>query len=303
MNIAWFREFVVLADTRNYLEASEQLFIGQSTLSKHIRALEDELGLTLFERSTRKVYLSPAGRLLLPYARSISEMEFSLRVAARSHRESLNGKVSIYSIPTLPQYGITELISQYQKRYPQYSIHMLAAGQQDPEEALRGGLCELAFIRRFQGYAPTEEFEELPFFPRDDMVAVLPLAHPLAAVDVIRLEQLQDEAFISLEEDSQIHGLFRSICQRMGFFPKVSFSCNEVGSILDLVTQGAGVALLMRGHTIRPKAGNFQERQPFLVKPLIPRVDTGLNLCCLRSSVLSPAAKAFWACAASFCEA
>lgn len=302
MNIAWFREFVVLADTCNYLEASEQLFIGQSTLSKHIRSLEDELGLSLFERTTRKVHLSSAGRLLLPYARSISETEFSLRVAARSHRESLNGRVSICSIPTLPQYGITDLISQYQKQHPQYSINVLAAEQQDPEEALRSGLCELAFIRRFQGHAPTDEFEEQPFFSQDDMVAVLPLSHPLADADVIRLEQLQDECFITLEEDSEIHGLFRSACQRVGFFPKISFSCNEVGSILDLVTQGAGVALLMRGHTIRPKAGGFQDQQPFGVKPLIPRIYTDLNLCYLKSSPLSPAAKAFLACAASFCN-
>lgn len=300
MNIAWFREFVVLADTCNYLEASEQLFIGQSTLSKHIKALEDELGLALFDRSTRKVHLSSAGRLLLPYARSISETEFSLRVAARSHRESLHGKVTIHSIPTLPQYGITDLISQYQRQYPHYSIHVLAAQHQEPEEDLRSGLCELAFIRRFQGYTPTDEFEEIPFFPQDDMVAVLPLSHPLATNEVIRLEQLQDEPFITLEENSKLHTLFRSTCQRTGFFPKISFTCNEVGSILDLVTQGAGVALLMRGHTIRPKAGGFQKLQPFMVKPLIPRIYTGLNLCYLKSSPLSSAAKAFLDCAAAF---
>ena len=149
MNIAWFREFVVLADARNYLEASEQLFIGQSTLSKHIRALEDE-------------------------------------------------------------------------------------------------------------------------------------------------------PFITLEENSKLHSLFRSTCLRMGFFPKIPFTCNEVGSILDLVSQGAGVALLMRGHTVRPKEGNFQEQQPFLVKPLIPRMFTQLNLCYLKASPLSHPAKMFLDCAASF---
>lgn len=302
MNIAWFREFVVLADTCNYLEASEQLFISQSTLSKHIKALEDELGLTLFDRSTRKVRLSPTGQTLLPYARSISEAEFAFQVAARNQQENLHGKVVIDAIPTLPQYNITDIISEFQKLYPQYSINMLAAEQRNPEEDLRNGLCELAFIRRQQGHQPEADIEELPFFPRDDMVAVLPRNHPLAATPLVRLEQLRDEAFVTLEEDSELHRLFRGACQRAGFFPKIAFTCNEVGSILDLVTRGSGVALLMRGHTNRPKAGNFQEEQPFLVRTLMPKTCTDLNLCYLHTRPLSPAAKAFLNCALSFQE-
>lgn len=245
MNIAWFREFVVLADTCSYLEASEQLFISQSALSKHIKALEEALGLSLFDRSTRKVRLSPVGRLLLPYARTISEAEFAFRVTARSHRESEHSRVVINAIPTLPQYGITDIISRFQKQYPNYSISVLAAERRDPEGDLQNGLCELAFIRRFQGHTSPEEFEELDFFPQDDMVAVLPRGHALGGEDVIRLEQLQDEPFVTLEEDSKLLSLFRTTCQRAGFYPKVAFTCNEVGSILDLVTQGAGVALFV----------------------------------------------------------
>lgn len=300
MNIAWFREFTVLADTSNYLEASEQLFISQSTLSKHIKALEEELGLLLFDRSTRKVRLSPAGRILLGYARNIAEAEFAFQVAARNHKESLQGKVVIEAIPTLPQYSITDIISAFQKQYPHYCVNVLAGKRRDPEEDLRSGFCELAFIRRYQGFETPADLEEIPFFPQDDMVAVLPRGHRLAGEELIRLEQLGDEAFITLEEDSKLHDLFRSACQRAGFFPKISFTCNEVGSILDLVTQGAGVALLMRGHTIRPKAGNFADEQPFAVRALLPRIHTSLNVCYCKDRPLSAAAQAFLDCTRKF---
>lgn len=293
MNIAWFREFAVLADTCNYLEASEQLFVSQSALSKHIKAMEEELGFLLFDRSTRKVRLSSAGRLLLPYARDIAEAEFAFQGAARNHRESMNGKVIIEAIPTLPQYGITDIISRFQKQYPSYCVTMLAGIRRNPEEDLRSGFCELAFIRRYQGMSVPVDLEELPFFPEDNMVAVLPRTHSLGREPVIRLEQLRDEAFITLEEESKLYDLFRSACQRAGFFPKIAFTSNEVGTILDLVTQGAGVSLLMRGHTIRPKAGNFADEQPFLIRPLIPRIQTNLNICYCKDRPLSPAAKAF----------
>ena len=68
MDIEKCREYIVLAQTRNFLEASEQLNIAQSSLSKHMKSLETELGVTLLDRTTRKVSLSADGRVFLPYA-------------------------------------------------------------------------------------------------------------------------------------------------------------------------------------------------------------------------------------------
>lgn len=72
MNTSYFREFTVLAEVKNYWEAAERLYINQSTLSKHIKSMENELGILLFDRSTRHVELTRYGKALLPYARSIS---------------------------------------------------------------------------------------------------------------------------------------------------------------------------------------------------------------------------------------
>ena len=69
MDINYFREFVILAETKNYWAASERLFIGQSSLSKHIKTLEKSLGAALFDRTSRKVELTEFGKRMLPYAR------------------------------------------------------------------------------------------------------------------------------------------------------------------------------------------------------------------------------------------
>lgn len=122
---------------------------------------------------------------------------------------------------------------------------------------------------------------------------MVPQSHPLGSFPAIQLEQLRDDAFITLEEDSKLHALFRISCQRAGFFPKISFTCNQVSSILDLVARGVGVALLMRGHTLL-------HHQPILVKELLPRVHTDVNLCYCQNRPLSPAARDFIRYAVSF---
>ena len=76
MEISYFKDFVILAETKNFWAASERLYIGQSSLSKHIKTLERELGAPLFTRTSRKVELTEFGELMLPYAQSLSRMQY-----------------------------------------------------------------------------------------------------------------------------------------------------------------------------------------------------------------------------------
>ena len=75
MEIDYIREFVVLTETENFLEAAERLFISQSSLTRHIKSLEEDLGMQVFDRTTRKVTLNNFGKLFLPYAKEISRIQ------------------------------------------------------------------------------------------------------------------------------------------------------------------------------------------------------------------------------------
>ena len=81
MEIEYIKEFVVLAETENYLEAAESLFISQSTLSKHIKIIEKELDVQLFDRTTRKVHLNKYGKMFLKYAKEISHLQYLYKTA------------------------------------------------------------------------------------------------------------------------------------------------------------------------------------------------------------------------------
>ena len=75
MNTENLKEFIVLAETKNFWEASERLYMNQSTLSKHIKSLENDLGVALFTRTTRRVELTNYGEIFLPYAKSVTRSE------------------------------------------------------------------------------------------------------------------------------------------------------------------------------------------------------------------------------------
>lgn len=98
MDINYFKEFSVLAETRNYWEAAERLFVNQSTLSKHIKAMEKELGVLLFSRTTRKVELTEFGKALLPYAQSImhTQFEYSALLLQKKTAEKVCCRLAVF---------------------------------------------------------------------------------------------------------------------------------------------------------------------------------------------------------------
>ena len=177
----------MLADTCSYAEAAARLFMGQSSLSKHIKALEEELGLGLFERTSRRVRLSREGELLLPSARALVEAEFALEAQARRCRELSRGKLDLAALPSMPSYGITELISGFMAKRPDCLVNVTECRTSEAERALREGSCELAFIRRAEGEPEQPELAETEFVERDELVALLPERHRLAAQPELRL--------------------------------------------------------------------------------------------------------------------
>ncbi len=101
MNINYLREFLVLAQTSNFVEAANALYSSQSTLSKHIKNMELELGVRLFDRTSRKFEITKFGELLLPYARQIVELQDKYTTVLQSSLATDQGTVTLGSIRAL----------------------------------------------------------------------------------------------------------------------------------------------------------------------------------------------------------
>lgn len=293
MDLADFRAFLVLADTRNYWRAASRLFLAQSTLSKHIQQMEKELGVTLFVRSSRRVELTRYGKLLLPYAKKIVETEEEYTEKITNLREAEKGRIFLSTISSMAEYRITDLLVGFSKAYPDYQIKILEEDSIRQKELLRQNQCELAFVRESADWpASDSDFVKLPY-ARDHMIALLPKGHPLAGEKSIRLEQLRQEQFALMNHQTVTAQLCVEACLRAGFRPQVTFTSNRLYNLFDAVSQGDFVSLVMKGQTWVPVHSNLPPHSAFVQMELEPPVLSVISLCYRKNEPLSPGSARF----------
>jgi DNA-binding transcriptional LysR family regulator len=243
MEISYLKEFVVLAQTGNFLEAADVLYSSQSSLSKHIKSMEMELGVPLFDRTTRKVSISKFGLLLLPYARQITENADKFAALLRSNRETDREILNLGSMYGLAQYKITDVLVRFKKSLPQATLNVMQARTIDLIEMLRQGKCELAFIRDIED--AEGDFIQIPF-TTDTIVAILPIKHPLAKQKMIPLKMLENENFMMAVAGTMPFRLSMKACELSGFEPRIVYSDPELENQIDLVTKGMGISLALK---------------------------------------------------------
>lgn len=288
MDINYLKEFVVLTQTGNFMEAAEILYSSQSTLSKHIKSMENELGVSLFDRTTRKVSVSKFGRLLLPYARQVTEIQDKYLAELRSNRESDKESLNLGSIYGLAQYKITDVLVKFKKNNPKATLNVQQASSAVLKEMLQQRKCELAFVRDIEGAG--DEFVRLPFIT-DTIVVVLPLDHPLAKKKSIPLKMLANENFLLAVPGTMPYKLSMKACELSGFEPRVTYNDPELENHIDLVIKGMGVSLALK------RLALYHFHPKIALVDITPSVTTQIDLCHLKNAKLSEAAKHLIQCA------
>ena len=161
MDISRFGEFAILAQSRTFLDAAELLFMSQSTLSKHIMAMEHELGCKLIDRSQRHVTLTAQGEALLPYAQKIATLQHRYLAAIQIGADEPLEHLTVGSIPIMAPYGITDAVIDFQQANPSYSVELIEGEGDTLKRMLLHEDIDLAFIR--DGGAIEPEFKKIPF--------------------------------------------------------------------------------------------------------------------------------------------
>jgi LysR family transcriptional regulator, transcription activator of glutamate synthase operon len=290
MEINYLRDFVILASTSNFMEAANILYSSQSTLSKHLMKIESELGLPLFDRTTRKVEISEFGKLFLPIAKQIVELQDQYIALLQNRQKADREILTLGTIPALAEYKITDILVNFKKSRPQSTVNVIQAGTEELREMLRHKKCTIAFTR------DTDEVpQDLIIIPYtvDTMVAVLPATHPFAKQKTISLKILEDEDFLLSEKQTMLYNLSIRACKECGFEPKVALTDHKIENILDLVIKGMGIALMMK------QSAFFSYRSEAAIVEITPPITTRINLCHLKNVELTAAAKHFIHCTES----
>ncbi len=241
MEFRQLRYFTALAEELNFTRAAERLHISQPPLSAQIAQLEEELGVKLFYRNSRKVELTDAGTAFLQDVRIVqSRLKDAVQRVQNIH-SGLAGRVEIglsgsHFLGPLPQF-----ISDLAQSHPEIDVVLNEMAPNNQIDALREQRIDISISRQ----SVEDELLCSRLLWPDPLLVAMPRKHPLARQTSIRLPQLANERFIMLRrETSRFAEKLFNACIADGFTPGITHSVAEVPAQLSLVSAGLGVAVV-----------------------------------------------------------
>jgi len=245
MNITQVKCFLAAADSLHFGRAAQSLGILPATLGRHIRQLEDHLGVTLFIRTTRSVSLTEAGSQVVADARTLLEQAEALETKARAARSSRAHVLRVGAIDSAAAGLIPQILQPMHETHPdleiqiveQKTIHLLP-------KLLSGGL-DIAFCRPPDVRDPRLVFRTLFY---ETAVVAVPQSHPLCGREKIEIADLSEEPLIVPDRRSRPHShdLTMSLFMRAGLAARVAQVAEEKQTIVNLVAAGTGLAIVPR---------------------------------------------------------
>ena len=253
MDLRQMEYLVALADEQQFTRAAALCNVSQSGLSAAIRGLEDELGTTLFTRTTRRVEPTDAGLALLPYARNMLAGATAGRDAVVRATRELSGQLRVGAEQCLGIVDVPALLERFRRRYPVVDIQFTQAGSHELVALIRDSELDVAFV------ATTEHLSlisrtELGRWP---VVLLCPPGHPLATTGPVDWSDLRDRDFIDFQESWAVRSLNDEACAAQGIGRRVRCTVNDVHTLLHLVHRGLGVALVPEHVASKPEAAGL----------------------------------------------
>ncbi len=243
MELRHLRYFLALAEELSFTRAAERLHVSQPPFSLQIRQLEEEIGARLFERTSRRVELTPAGQAFLIDARAILDRVNASAIRAAAIESGLAGRIEV-GLSGSHFFGrLPRLIAGYSRAYSEVTISLQEMKPAIQLEALRERRIDLSISR-----TPVNDMTlKSVRLWADPLVAALPSGHRLRRRKRITLGDLRDEPFIMLRLDTSAYAQhIRDCCVQAGFAPHVVYHVSEVTAVASLVAAGMGVALIPR---------------------------------------------------------
>lgn len=286
MDINQLQYVVEVANHRNFTRAAEESFVAQSSLSRQILDLENELGVKLFDRTTRSVCPTAAGSEFLVYARHILAEIETARQCMQAHIGLTKGTINIGAITTLESIGFVSLITSFHNMYPGLYLNIIQNGSHRLTEMLRTSEINVAILTPPANKVIDDDIE-FHLLAEDEFALVTSNFHPFAAKGTIDLSELYNENFIFPSPDQSIYNIYLQACLDAGFTPKIVCQSSHSETSLALVGVGMGVGFFPLD-TVRC---NTQHEISIvrLANPIIKHI----SLATLKRSAQSPPVAAF----------
>ncbi|MEG8276879.1 LysR family transcriptional regulator [Streptomyces sp. AHA2] len=256
--------FAGVARTEHVTRAAREMDVPQSTLSRSMARLEQDLGVDLFARRGRTVSLTPAGRTFLASVeRALAEIERAAE-EVRADADPTGGKVAFGFLHTMGAETVPGLLHAFRADHPRVRFSLVQNYGEAMLERLRAGELDLCLT------SPVPDAPDLVARRLDEqkLRLVVPADHALAGRRRIRLAEAAEEMFVTLEPGYGLRRITDDLCEEAGFTPRIAFEGEEAETLRGLVAAGLGVALLPPPAVPRPGVVELTVTAPRAVREI-----------------------------------
>lgn len=283
MDLRTLRAFVEVVRQGGFSPAAKTLFATQSTVSKAVKQIEEEIGVPLLDRVGHRSKLTAAGEIVFQRALRMLAERDDLLAELDELRGLKRGTLRLGLPPVGSSTLFAPLFATYRNRYPGIDIRLVEHGSSRLEEVLLSGEIELA-----ASLLPVSDGFEWQEVKREPLVALLPANHDLARRKSIGLPTLQHLPFILFEAGFALNRVILDACRRHGFEPTVVARSSQIDFVVELAAAGLGIAFL-------PRMIANQRKHPAVRHVLLDEPDTDWHIAMIwrRGGYLSHAGKAW----------
>jgi DNA-binding transcriptional LysR family regulator len=241
MDIRHLEYFSEVARHRSFTKAAQVLHVTQPTISKMIKVLEEELGVTLFCRSARQIELTDAGAAVFNQAQQILSSFQNLTFELDDVMNIKKGSIKIGLPPIASSSIFPRIIGEFNKAYPEISLQILEVGSKVVEHGIEDGTLDIGVVCTL----PTKEGAfDMFSVVKDPLMVVVHPEHRLAGKETVGLAELKEESFVLYREDFSLHDRIVEKCLQCGFQPKVVCESSQRDFMTEAAAANLGIALL-----------------------------------------------------------
>jgi DNA-binding transcriptional LysR family regulator len=281
VEIRTLRAFVEVIRQGGFSAAAQTVFATQSTVSKAVKQLEDELGLPLIDRA--RIAPTPAGEIVLRRASAILAERDDLLRELDELRGLKRGALSLGISPIGGSTLFAPLFAIYAKRYPDIDIRLEEQGSKRLEEIVMAGEVELA-----ASLLPVGDAFDFQPVRAEPMVALLPPGYPVTGADAVDIPTIRDWPLVLFDSGFAINRLIETAYTRHGIVPEVAARSGQIDFMVELVAAGLGIAFM-------PRSVAALHRHPAVATARLDEPDTDWRIALVwrKSGYLSAAARAW----------
>lgn len=235
--------FLAIVDNGGFSRAAEAIFISQSSLSKQIKSLEEELGTELFNRKTPGCRLTESGEIFLKYANAVKQQHIELmEVLDTTTKTMRNIKLGALPIMSVGTYDFTSTIADFQAENLNYNVEYIEKDQRSILALLNNSELDFAIVRTDDPSLDSKY--DILNLCMDEFVLVCSRSHRLSGKKLVTLKELSNENFLLLEQKSQIYHICINALTKASVSPKVVYSNTRHSMILEMVAKNLGITIM-----------------------------------------------------------